>query len=114
VIAIGAEFSVLLYLRFLRERSDSSHEGTVNGFRAAYSSTGAAIFASGTTAIAGFAALSATDIKLLRDFSIVAVVDLFVSLVGVMLLLPAAVLWSERGYPVRLPDVFGRGNGQAG
>ena len=59
---------------------------------AAYASTGAAVLASGATAIAGFAALVASDIRMLRDFGIVTVVDLTVSLLGVMLVLPAALV----------------------
>jgi uncharacterized protein len=79
VIAISTEFSVLL----------SALERT-------YASTGAAVLASGTTAIAGFAALIASDIRMLRDFGVVTVVDLTVSLLGVMIVLPAALMWAEQ------------------
>ena len=44
----------------------------------------------------GFAALIASDIRMLRDFGIVTVVDLTVSLLGVMIVLPAALVWAER------------------
>ena len=54
------------------------------------------MLASGATAIAGFAALIASDIRMLRDFGIVTVVDLTVSLLGVMLVLPAALVWAEQ------------------
>ena len=59
-------------------------------------STGAAVLASGVTAIMGFAALIASDIRMLRDFGVVTVVDLTVSLLGVMVVLPAALVWAER------------------
>ena len=60
------------------------------------------MLASGITAIAGFAALIATDIRMLRDFGLVTVVDLAVALLGVMLVLPAALVWAEGGFaPVR-------------
>ena len=62
------------------------------------------MLASGATAIAGFAALVASDIRMLRDFGIVTVVDLTVSLLGVMLVLPAALVWAEaarRVHPAR-------------
>ena len=52
--------------------------------------------ASGVTAIAGFAVLAASDIRMLRDFGILTVVDLSVSLLGVMLVLPAALVWASR------------------
>jgi predicted RND superfamily exporter protein len=50
------------------------------------------------TAIAGFAALAATDIRMLRDFGLVTVADLGVALIGVMLVLPAALVWAEEGF----------------
>ena len=63
------------------------------------------MLASGATAIAGFAALAASDIRMLRDFGIVTVVDLTVSLVGVMLVLPAALVWAEEHGPFSLRDL---------
>ena len=59
------------------------------------------MLASGVTAIAGFAALIASDIRMLRDFGILTVVDLSVSLLGVMLVLPAALVWAEQHGPLR-------------
>jgi hypothetical protein len=35
---------------------------------------------------------------MLRDFGLVTVVDLGVALVGVLLVLPAALVWAERGF----------------
>jgi uncharacterized protein len=61
-----------------------------------YRSTGAAVLASGATAIAGFAVLIASDIAMLRDFGLVTVVDLAVSLLGVLAVLPAVLTLSER------------------
>ena len=63
------------------------------------------MLASGVTAIAGFAALIASDIRMLRDFGIVTVVDLSVSLIGVMIALPAALLWAEQHGPSRVRDL---------
>jgi predicted RND superfamily exporter protein len=37
----------------------------------------------------------ASDIRMLRDFGIVTVVDLTVSLLGVLLVLPAALIWAS-------------------
>ena len=94
VIAIATEFSVLLAARYEEERAPGVPVG--EALRRAYSRTGMAVVASGITAIAGFAALIATDIRMLRDFGIVTVVDLGVALVGVLVLLPAALIWVER------------------
>ena len=89
VIAISTEFSVLLSARYRQEREAGA--GPARAIELTYASTGAAVLASGVTAIAGFAALVASDIRMLRDFGIVTVVDLTVSLLGVMLVLPAAL-----------------------
>jgi hypothetical protein len=94
VIAISTEFSVLLSARYHEEREAGWSPRAA--LERTYGSTGAAVLASGTTAIAGFAALIASDIRMLRDFGIVTVVDLTVSLLGVMVVLPAALLWAEQ------------------
>jgi uncharacterized protein len=109
VIAISTEFSVLLSARYRQEREAGA--GPARAIELAYASTGAAVLASGATAIAGFAALIASDIRMLRDFGIVTVVDLTVSLLGVMIVLPAALMWAEqraaRRRPAEQPDPVG-------
>ena len=50
--------------------------------RRTYARTGAAVAASGVTAIAGFAVLIVSDVRMLRDFGLVTVVDLAVALAG--------------------------------
>jgi hypothetical protein len=59
------------------------------------------VFASGAAAVAGLAALIASDVRMLRDFGFVAVIDLTVALVGVMVVLPAALVWSEQWRPAQ-------------
>ena len=51
-----------------------------------------AVLASGATAIAGFAVLALSDVRMLRDFGLVTVVDLTVSLLGVLIVLPAVLV----------------------
>jgi uncharacterized protein len=93
VIAISTEFSVLICERFRQELTAAQAEGL--GWRhalsAAYRGTGAAVAASASTAIAGFAVLVLSDITMLRDFGLVTLIDLTVSLLGVILVLPAAL-----------------------
>jgi hydrophobe/amphiphile efflux-3 (HAE3) family protein len=103
VIAISTEFSVLLSSRYRQERERGA--GPARAIETAYASTGAAVLASGATAIVGFGVLAASDIRMLRDFGIVTVVDLTVSLLGVMLVLPAALVWAEEHGPFRLRDL---------
>jgi predicted RND superfamily exporter protein len=96
VIAIATEFSVLLSARYYEERAAGGSLG--DALRRAFARTGAAVAASGVTAIAGFAVLVFTNIRMLRDFGLVTVFDLGVALVGVLLVLPAALVWAEGGF----------------
>ncbi len=95
VVAISTEFSVLLSERHRQERR-AGHD-TITALRRSYRRTGAAVTASGLTAIAGFGVLALSDIRMLRDFGFVTLIDLSVSLVGVLVALPAAVVLAERG-----------------
>ncbi len=95
VIATTTEFSVLLSERYHRERG--AGRAARPALRRAYASTGAAVLASGVTAIAGFAVLLLSDIRMLRDFGAVTVVDLAVSLLGVLVVLPAVLVLDDRG-----------------
>jgi hydrophobe/amphiphile efflux-3 (HAE3) family protein len=98
VIAISTEFSVLLSERHRQERS--AGYSTVQALRRAYRHTGAAVAASGVTAIAGFGVLALSDIAMLRDFGLVTLVDLSVSLLGVLVALPAAAVLAEGEQPL--------------
>jgi uncharacterized protein len=100
VIAISTEFSVLLSERFRAERA--AGHAPPEALERTYRSTGAAVLASGATAIAGFAVLVVSDIRMLRDFGFVTVIDLTVALAGVMLVLPAVLLLAERDQPLRV------------
>ncbi len=95
VVAIATEFSVLLSERYRRERDDGLEPGAA--LRRTYNSTGAAVLASGLTAIAGFAVLALSDIRMLRDFGLVTVINLSVALLGTLLVLPAVLMLAEPG-----------------
>lgn len=107
VIAITTEFSVLLAERYRAERRAGHDPATA--LERTYRFTGAAVLASGATAIAGFAVLMISDIRLLRDFGAVTVVDLTVSLLGVLLVLPSVLVLAERR---DLRSVLGRRRGR--
>src|SRR5205823_5956360 len=107
VIAISTEFSVLLSERHRQERL--AGYDTIEALRRSYRRTGAAVAASGVTATVGFGVLALSDIRMLRDFGLVTLVDLSVSLVGVLLALPAAIVIADaaaegggRDVPARL------------
>jgi hydrophobe/amphiphile efflux-3 (HAE3) family protein len=94
VIAISTEFAVLLSARYREERALGA--APADALASTYRSTGAAVLASGVTAIAGFAVLIVSDIAMLRDFGLVTVIDLTVSLLGVLAVLPAVLVLAER------------------
>ena len=91
-IAIATEFSVILSARFHEERREG--RDVAAALRGTYARTGSAVFASGVTATAGFAVLVVSDVRMLRDFGLVTVVDLTVALLGVAIALPAALAWA--------------------
>jgi uncharacterized protein len=94
VIAISTEFSVLLSERYRFERR--AGRDAPDALARTYRLTGAAVLASGLTAIAGFGVLVLSNITMLRDFGFVTVIDLTVSLAGVLVVLPAVLALSER------------------
>lgn len=96
IIAIAGEFTLLIHMQYMRERRKDPQLDVTSAFRRAYLGIGPAIFASGVTAIAGFAALAVSDINMLRGFALVAVVDLAVALASTVLLLPALTAWIDR------------------
>jgi hydrophobe/amphiphile efflux-3 (HAE3) family protein len=91
--AIATEFSVILAARFREERGGGL--GVPEAIRSAYARTGPAVLASAITVIAGFAVLIVGNVPMLRDFGFVTVIDLAVALLGVMIALPAALVWVE-------------------
>jgi uncharacterized protein len=119
VIAITTEFSVILSARYREERAGGGSVG--EALRRAYGRTGAAVAASGVTAIAGFAVLALAApverifgteaVRMLTDFGLVTVVDLVVALAGVALVLPAALVWAESGF-APFPDLVRRVRGR--
>ncbi len=93
VIAISTEFSVLLSERHRQERR--AGYDTIEALRRSYRRTGAAVAASGATATMGFGVLALSDITMLRDFGLVTLIDLSVSLIGVLLALPATLVIAD-------------------
>ncbi|HKJ36396.1 MAG TPA: MMPL family transporter [Solirubrobacterales bacterium] len=96
VIAVTTEFSVILSSRYREERDGGKSIG--DALRTTYSRTGTAVLVSGITSIAGFGVLIVSEITMLRDFGLVTIVDLTVALLGVMLVLPATLVWADGGF----------------
>ena len=87
VIAISTEFSVLLSERYRRGARARPRAGR-GAARAPTARRAPRCSPPGVTAIAGFAVLALSDIRMLRDFGLVTVVDLAVALLGVLVVLP--------------------------
>ncbi|HLH66322.1 MAG TPA: MMPL family transporter [Solirubrobacteraceae bacterium] len=102
VIAICTEFSVLLAERHRQERR-AGHD-LRGALILTYRTTGASVLVSGLTALAGFAVLVTSPVPILRNFGLVTLVDLSVSLAAVMVVLPATLAALDRfGDPRRSP-----------
>ncbi len=95
VVAISTEFSVLLSERYRIERATG--QDVAGALWRTYRSTGTAVLTSAVTVIAGFGVLVLSDIRMLREFGAVTVVDLTAALAGVLLVLPAVLALAEPG-----------------
>jgi len=63
---------------------------------------GSVLLASGFVALTGFAILIVPDVRMLRSFGAVAVLDLAIVLAIAALVLPAALVWAEQRKPLSL------------
>lgn len=95
VVAIGCELAVLLAERYRAERR--SGLAPEQALAVTYSSTGAAVATSGAAVTLGFAVLALSSIRILSDFGLLTLVDLGVTLLGVLLYMPALLVTLERG-----------------
>jgi hydrophobe/amphiphile efflux-3 (HAE3) family protein len=105
VVAVATEISVLVSERYRQEREGG--RDAISALRVTYRRTGAAVAASGVTAIAGFGVLALSEVRMLRDFGLVTILDLGVALVGVLLALPSVLVLltrSERRERSRAPE----------
>jgi predicted RND superfamily exporter protein len=94
VVAVGCELAVLLSERYRSERE--AGRSPAQALALTYSSTGAAVATSGTAVTLGFAVLALSSIRILSDFGLLTLIDLGVTLVGVLLYLPALLVAAER------------------
>ena len=95
VIAISTEFSVLLSERYREERAARARRRT-RRWRGPTARPARRCSHPARPRSPGFAVLVVSDIRMLRDFGFVTVVDLTVSLLGVLVVLPAVLLLAER------------------
>jgi predicted RND superfamily exporter protein len=95
VVAICTEFSVLIVERYLEERRAGRPPD--EAVATAALRIGRAFCASGLTVAGGFAALAVSGFPLLTSFGILVALNVVVSLVVALVLLPPLLTWRERG-----------------
>src|SRR4029078_11699059 len=92
-IAMGTEFNVLLMSRYFEERAlglDAREAMSNASLR-----IGRAIAASGLTVMGGFAVLAFSDFPLLDNFGMVTALNIGLSLLSTLILLPPVLIWAD-------------------
>ena len=99
IIAMGTEFNILLMSRYFEERAAGLEP------RAAMSKAslriGRAITASGLTVMGGFAVLAFSNFPLLDNFGKVTALNIALSLLSTLILLPPMLVWADEGHGFR-------------
>jgi predicted RND superfamily exporter protein len=103
IIAMATEFNILLMARYFEERA-AGREAR-DAMAHASLRIGRAITASGLTVLGGFAVLAFSDFPLLDNFGKVTALNIAVSLISTLVLLPPLLVWAdeapERARPAR-------------
>lgn len=94
VIGIGTEFTILIMERFYEERKKGVQ--TEEAIVVAIRKIGKAILASGLTVIGGFSALIISDFIILRDFGLMTVINMSLSLISTLVVLPPILVLLDR------------------
>jgi hypothetical protein len=93
VIASCAEFSVLIFGRYLEERQTGLASRLASDTAAAR--TGRAFFTSAATTIGGFAVLIVSPLPLLRDFGLVVTLNVTIALLSALVVMPPIMVWID-------------------
>jgi len=93
IIAMGTEFSVLLMARYFEERASGAEPR--EAMSRASLRIGRAITASGLTVMGGFGVLAFTNFPLLNNFGSVTALNIGLSLVSTLILLPPLLVWAD-------------------
>lgn len=100
VVAVCTEFTSLLLLRYIEERSRGL--APRDAFATTSARTGRAFIVSGLTAVAGVAVMATSSLPLLQGFGMVVAVNVAVALVCALVILPPIVVWADqRGWVSR-------------
>lgn len=90
IIGIGCEYSVLMMERYFEEKDHGADP--LQAIHRTSKSIGAALLASGSTVVGGFAALMISPFPIIGDFGTVTVIDIVLVLVATFLILPPLIV----------------------
>ncbi len=90
IIGIGCEYSVLMMERYFEEKSHVADP--LQAIHRTIKSNGAALLASGSTVVGGFAALMISPFPIIKDFGTVTVIDIALVLVATFLVFPPLIV----------------------
>jgi hydrophobe/amphiphile efflux-3 (HAE3) family protein len=103
IIAMGTEFNILLMTRYFEERAQGS--APREAMSRASRRIGRAITASGLTVMGGFAVLALSDFPLLDNFGKVTALNIGLSLLSTLILLPPLLVWADEEHRLAIaPD----------
>lgn len=100
IIAMGTEFNVLLMGRYFEERA--AGQSARAAMAQASTRIGRAIMASGLTMLGGFAVLAFSEFPLLDNFGKVTALNIGVSLISTLILLPPLLVWADEERRMRV------------
>jgi hydrophobe/amphiphile efflux-3 (HAE3) family protein len=107
IIGIGCEYSVLMMERYFEEKDHGADP--LQAIYRASDSIGAALLASGTTVVCGFAALMISTFPLIKDFGTVTVIDIVLVLIAIFLVFPPLIVlmdtWREKRKGIQAPQI---------
>jgi hydrophobe/amphiphile efflux-3 (HAE3) family protein len=106
IIGIGCEYSVLMMERYFEEKGHGADP--LQAIHRTIKSNGAALLASGSTVVGGFAALMISPFPLIKDFGTVTVINIALVLVATFLVFPPLIVlmdtWREKRRGIQAPQ----------
>lgn len=102
IIAMGTEFSLLLMARYYEERERGA--APREAMELASHRIGRAITASGLTVMGGFGVLAFSGFPLLESFGQVTALNIGLSLLSTLFVLPALLVWADEGIFAKVPQ----------
>ncbi len=108
IIGIGCEYSVLMMERYFEEKDHGADP--LQAIYRTSDSIGAALLASGSTVVGGFAALTISSFPLISDFGTVTVIDIVLVLIATFLVFPPLIVlmdtWREKRRGIQAPQTI--------